>query len=102
MEIPCQTFLPIALFLCVSSGHGIHRLHIERLAALGLVSAGLAHERRTPPQTTPLLSYAMQKDCLHSGTLSADLEVMQNEVGRLTLLVEQFLDFARPKCAARG
>jgi hypothetical protein len=50
----------------------------------------------------PLLSYAMRKDCLHSGTLSADLEVMQNDVGRLTLLVEQFLDFARPKYAARG
>jgi signal transduction histidine kinase len=44
-----------------------------------------------------LLAYAMQKYGLRSGTLSADLEVMQSEIGRLTLLVEPFLDFARPK-----
>jgi signal transduction histidine kinase len=69
----------------------------ERLAALGSMSAGLAHELRNPLHTMQLLAYAMQQDCLRRGTLSADLEVMQSEIGRLTLLVEQFLDFARPK-----
>ena len=69
----------------------------ERLAALGSMSAGLAHELRNPLHTMQLLASAMRQDCLRSGASSADLEVMQSEIGRLTLLVEQFLDFARPK-----
>jgi signal transduction histidine kinase len=69
----------------------------ERLAALGRMSAGLAHEIRNPLQTMQLLAYAMHKDCPTRSPLRADLEVIRNEIGRLTLLVDQFLDFARPK-----
>jgi signal transduction histidine kinase len=39
----------------------------------------------------------MHKDCPSRSPLRADLEVIRNEIGRLTLLVDQFLDFARPK-----
>lgn len=69
----------------------------ERLAALGSMSAGLAHEIRNPLHTMQLLAYAMQKDGPRSSTLCADLQVFQSEIERLTLLVEQFLDFVRPK-----
>lgn len=69
----------------------------ERLAALGRMSAGLAHEIRNPLNTMQLLVYAMQKDCPPPDPLSADLKIIQDEVGRLTLLVDQCLDFARPR-----
>jgi hypothetical protein len=39
----------------------------------------------------------MQQDCPPQSPLRADVEVLRNEIERLALLVEQFLDFARPK-----
>ncbi|MBI3330406.1 MAG: GAF domain-containing protein, partial [Nitrospinae bacterium] len=71
--------------------------HSERLAALGSMSASLAHEIRNPLHTMQLLVYAMQQDCPPPSPLSGDLHVIKNEIGRLTLLVDQCLDVARPK-----
>jgi signal transduction histidine kinase len=68
----------------------------ERLAALGSMAVGLAHEVRNPLHTMRLLAYAMQKDYPPPSPLHRDLEVMQNEVARLALLVDQCLDVGRP------
>jgi signal transduction histidine kinase len=69
----------------------------ERLAALGSMAVGLAHEIRNPLHTMRLLAYAMQKDYPSPSPLHRDLEVIQNEVARLALLVDQCLDVGRPK-----
>ena len=69
----------------------------EKLAALGRLSAGLAHELRNPLNTLSVLTYAMTEQAERNGLHIADLEVVRSEIQRLNLLVDQFLDFARPR-----
>jgi signal transduction histidine kinase len=69
----------------------------EKLAALGRLSAGLAHELRNPLNTLSVLTYAMVEQAERGGVRVSDLEVVQSELRRLNVLVEQFVDFARPR-----
>jgi len=69
----------------------------EKLAALGRLSAGLAHELRNPLNTLSVLTYAMTEQAQSNGLHVADLEVVRSEIARLGLLIDQFLDFARPR-----
>jgi signal transduction histidine kinase len=63
------------------------------------MSAGLAHEIRNPLNVINMLLYAIQRQtpefCKFCQVLD-DISVLKNEVGRIKLLIDQFLDFARP------
>lgn len=69
----------------------------DKLAALGRLSAGLAHELRNPLNTLTVLAYAMVGQAAGVGYPTSDLEVLQSEIRRMSLLVDQFLEFARPR-----
>jgi signal transduction histidine kinase len=73
----------------------------QKLAAVGTLAAGLAHEIRNPLNGAQLhvafLERALKRS---SGTTTEMLEavtVVGDEIKRLALLVSEFLDFARPK-----
>ncbi len=73
----------------------------DRLAALGQLSAGLAHELRNPlgsiKGSADLLARSASRGDANAAALAKELaEIISAEVDRTNSLVTRFLDFARP------
>ncbi len=72
----------------------------EKLAAVGTLAAGLAHEIRNPLNGAQLhltfLERELRRRKIEGPAIDA-IEVVRGEIRRLTALVQEFLDFARPK-----
>jgi len=69
----------------------------ERLAALGQLSAGLAHEIRNPLNVIKGSAEMLAQKLKNSEPLAGELAgYISSEVNRLNSLVARFLDFARP------
>lgn len=69
----------------------------ERLAALGQMSAGLAHEIRNPLGVIKGSAEMLSQKLSGDQPLAAELAgYISSEVDRLNALVARFLDFARP------
>ncbi|MBS1853074.1 MAG: DUF4118 domain-containing protein [Acidobacteria bacterium] len=69
----------------------------ERLAALGQMSAGLAHEIRNPLGVIKGSAEMLQQKLQDSNPLAQELAgYISSEVNRLSALVTRFLTFARP------
>jgi two-component system, NtrC family, sensor histidine kinase HydH len=69
----------------------------ERLAALGQLSAGLAHEIRNPLAVIKGSAEMLTQKLRGAAPLTSELAgYISSEVNRLNALVSRFLDFARP------
>jgi two-component system sensor histidine kinase HydH len=69
----------------------------ERLSAVGQMAAGLAHELRNPLASIAGASGILQRNARLEPKHSECLEIIDKECRRLTKLLTNFLDFARPR-----
>jgi signal transduction histidine kinase/putative methionine-R-sulfoxide reductase with GAF domain len=68
----------------------------EKLAALGQLAAGIAHEIRNPLTSINILIHSLTDNLPYESAHREDLKVIEEEINRINEIVDQFLRFARP------
>ncbi len=68
----------------------------EKLAALGQLAAGIAHEIRNPLTSINILIHSLTENFPSESAHREDLKVIEEEIRRINEIVDQFLRFAKP------
>jgi len=82
-----------------------HELHIaqaeaargEKLASVGLLAAGIAHELNNPLTGVLTFSHLVRKQCPDGSPEAEDLDLVIQETKRCAAIIRRLLDFAREK-----
>ncbi len=69
----------------------------ERLSALGLLSASIAHEVKNPLSSMKAITTVLREDLEDDPEKAGDLSVVLKEIDRLGRVVDRLLRFAQPK-----
>lgn len=75
------------------------RTHLERhekLASLGVLAAGIAHEIRNPLTAIKVRLFSLKRSVSDAASARDDVQVISDEINRLERIVGDFLQFARP------
>lgn len=68
----------------------------EKMAAIGQIAAGFAHEIRNPLTSINLLIQSLIEKSPKKGSFREDLTVIEEEILRINEIINQFLQFAKP------
>jgi signal transduction histidine kinase len=68
----------------------------DKLAALGQLAAGIAHEIRNPLTSINILIHSLTENFPSGNSSREDLKVIEEEINRINEIVDQFLRFAKP------
>ncbi len=68
----------------------------DKLAALGQLAAGIAHEIRNPLTSINILIHALLEKFPSENPQRQDLKVIEEEIHRINEILDQFLRFAKP------